>query len=296
MKSVSNDKISFYFDKASAPAEWIKSGEEITFHCQDCYCGQVLRDGFPFAQMDMARNNPVTGPVYVEGAEPGDVLRIKIKRLEIASSGSTCARKGAGIYDIEGSHCNRFLIEDGMVRFTEDISFPVRPMIGIVGTAPAGERVSTQPPGPHGGNMDIKDLGEGATLYLPVEVPGALLSTGDFHAVQGDGETVICALEMSGSATFEVTVLKGRKDIPTPFLVAEGKYITTAAAESLDACSREAARKMHRFLIGHTSLSDLQCGLLLSMQGNLRISQVVNPLQGCVMEFPVGLANETFEG
>ena len=153
----------------------------------------------------------------------------------------------------------------------------------------------TTVPGEHGGNLDIRDMNQGATLYLPVQVPGALLSMGDLHAVQGDGETVICALEMDGQVTVQVDVLRGREDIPTPFLVTPDRYMTTAADPSLDVCSVAAARKMQAFLQQHAGLTDAQSGLLLSLAGNLRISQVVNPSKGCIMELPRGLAHESFE-
>ena len=168
-------------------------------------------------------------------------------------------------------------------------------MIGVIGTAPSNEDIRTTVPAEHGGNLDIKDLGVGALLYLPVNIPGGLLSMGDLHAVQGDGETVICALEMSGEVTVKVDVLKNRKDIPTPFIVTQSHYITTAADPSLDNCSVAAAKKMHRFLQEHSVLTDAQSGMLLSLVGNLRISQVVNPSKGCIMEFPIGLAKEKFE-
>jgi len=100
---------------------------------------------------------------------------------------------------------------------------------------------------------------------------------------------------MSGTVTVKVDVLKKRQDIPTPFLVTKNHYLTTAAHPSLDVCSIEAARKMHRFLQNHSSLTDAQSGMLLSMSGNLRICQVVNPAKGCIMEFPIGLAGEHFE-
>jgi amidase len=100
---------------------------------------------------------------------------------------------------------------------------------------------------------------------------------------------------MSGEVTVKVDVLKNRKDIPTPFIVTQSHYITTAADPSLDNCSVAAAKKMHRFLQEHSVLTDAQSGMLLSLVGNLRISQVVNPSKGCIMEFPIGLAKEKFE-
>jgi amidase len=167
-------------------------------------------------------------------------------------------------------------------------------MIGVIGTAPLSGPESTQVPGRHGGNLDIRDIGVGALVYLPVDVRGALLSMGDIHAIQGDGETVICALEISASVVVKIDVLKKRNDIPLPFVIAHDMYITIADDPSLDICSLKASRAMHEFLIGHSSLNAAQCGMLLSLAGNLRISQVVNPRKGCIMEFPIGLAKESF--
>ena len=158
-------------------------------------------------------------------------------------------------------------------------------MIGVIGTCPATP-CDTQSPGPHGGNLDIRDLGIGSTIFLPVSVPGALLAIGDCHAVQGDGETAICAMEMSAKVIVKVDLIKGGTDIPTPFIETKDAIFTTHADRSLDAASVTAARKMHRYLIRRTGLTDAQASMLLSLVGNLRISQVVNPLKGCVMEFP----------
>lgn len=295
MICIEKDKIHFSFDSEIEPVAYAENGDIVKFCCQDCYCEQIVTDGYDFNNMDMKRNNPATGPLYIKGAEPGDVLRVEIKAIDLMDQGSMCARTGAGIYEIDGCHCRKFLIEDGMIKFDNEICIPIRPMVGVIGTAPEDSSVSTQTPGEHGGNLDINDIGVGALLYLPVNVQGALLSIGDIHAVQGDGETVICALEMSGEITVKVDILKGRSDIPTPFIIAQNNYITTAADVSLDKCSVVAAQKMHKFLQEHSSLTDAQSGLLLSLAGNLRISQIVNPDKGCIMEFPIGLAKEKFE-
>ena len=295
MQIIKRENVHFAFDPAPTPRAWGHSGDTVLFQGPDCYCGQLNEDGMDFSRMDMSRNNPATGPLYIEEAAPGDVLRVEILDIDIASEGAMCARDGAGIYQIEGCHCRRFPVEQGEIVFDKGVRLPVRPMIGVIGTAPAQGKVSATRPGEHGGNLDIRELNRGTTLYLPVNVPGALLSMGDLHALQGDGETVICALEMEGQVVVRVDVLKGRRDIPTPFLVTETHYITTAADPSLDVCSVEAARKMHRFLQDHSELDDAQAGLLLSLAGDLRISQVVNPAKGCMMTFPRGLAGEHFE-
>lgn len=295
MTTVENTNIHFEFNSQIEAKAFAKSGDVVQFKCQDCYCEQITQNGQLFSTLNMDNNNPVTGPLYIEEARPGDVLRIEIKEIDIQDQGSMCVRSGTGIYEIQGSHCRRFIIEDGMIAFDHDIKVPIKPMIGVIGTAPKEDVRSTALPGEHGGNLDIKDLGMGSIVYLPVEVSGGLLSMGDIHAVQGDGETVICALEMSGKITVKIDVMKNRTDIPTPFVISKEKYLTTAASPSLDEASVLAARKMHMFLQDHSSLTDAQSGMLLSLAGNLRISQVVNPHKGCIMEFPVGLAKETFE-
>lgn len=149
-----------------------------------------------------------------------------------------CVRLNCGVFDVAGCHCRRFPIRDNTIFFDHGIEIPVKMMIGVIGTCPA-ESCDTQSPGEHRGNLDINELGIGSTIYLPVSVPGARLAIGDCHAVQGDGETAICAMEVSAAVTVRATVLK-----------------------------------------------DAQASMLLSLVGNLRISQVVNPKKGCIMEFP----------
>ncbi|MBQ2326685.1 MAG: acetamidase/formamidase family protein [Clostridia bacterium] len=293
---VNRDSFHLAFDKDISPVARAHSGDTATFLCRDCYNGELSRDGMDFAEMDMSTNNPVTGPLYIEEAEAGDVLKVEILAIRPDDKGCMCARLGSGIYNIEGCHCRIFPIDREKMTFDFDgITIPMIPMIGVIGTAPAGAPIPTTTPDEHGGNLDIKDMNEGVTLYLPVNVPGALLSMGDLHGVQGDGETVICALEMNGEVDVRVTVLKGRSDIPTPFLVNKTHYMTTAADPSLDVCSVKAAHKMHGFLMEHAGLSDAQAGMLLSLKGNLRISQVVNPHKGCIMEFPKGILPIDFE-
>ena len=285
MKIIKKDQIRFAFDASFSPAEYAESGETLCFQTQDCYAEQIDYDKKDFALLDMNRNNPVTGPLYVNGAEPGDVLKVEIIELTPEDHGVMCVRLNKGVYEVEGCHCRRFPIKDGAVLFDESVQIPIRPMIGVIGTCPA-DACDTQAPGEHGGNLDIKDLGAGSTIYLPVSVPGALLSIGDCHAVQGDGETAICAIEVSASVTVKVTVLKNRNDIPTPFIENDHAVFTTFADESLDVAHVEAAQRMHRYLVDTTKWTDAQAAMILSLAGDLRISQVVNPKRGCVMELP----------
>ncbi len=285
MKTITREHIHFRFDPAFEPAETAEPGETVRFLTKDCYDGQIDRDGKDFAELDMTRNNPVTGPLFVKGAEPGDILKVDILSVVPEDHGVMCVRPGKGIYEVQGSCCRRFEIKDGLIRFDGGRNIPLRMMIGVIGTTPAEPR-DTQTPGEHGGNLDIKDLGAGCSVCLPVYVPGALLALGDCHAVQGDGETAICAMEAAAEVTVRVSVIRGETELPTPFIETEDHIYTTFGDESLDAASVAAAGKMHRYLMKKSGLSDAQAAMLLSLAGDLRISQVVNPKKGCVMQFP----------
>lgn len=286
------ENIRIFFDSKEEPAAYADAGETVVFYCMDCYGKRIIKDGMDYSKLLMPEGNPVTGPLYIRGAEPGDVLEIEVQDITVDSFGSMCVRDGIGAYEITGSHCRQFPIEDDSVIFDQNIQIRLRPMIGVIGTCPSGAPVSTEEPGEHGGNLDIQDLGIGSRIYLPVSVPGGLLSVGDLHGVQGDGETAICGLEVNGSVTLKVNLLKKPRFLPTPFLVTEHTCCTTAAAVSLDECSLAAARKMHRWLTEEFELTDAQAAMLLSLQGNLRISQIVNPLKGCVMELPLRLLHQ----
>ena len=268
----------------NTPAARAKSGDTVRFETLDCFGCQIQNESQLLGKLDWSNINPATGPLFIEGAQPGDVLKVEIQRIEIADYGVMCVKDGWGICTVEGSHCRRFPIRDGKILFDGGLELPVRPMIGVIGTAPATGTISTQTPGEHGGNMDICELGEGCTIYLPVAVSGALLSMGDLHGVQGDGESASCAMETSGRVTVRVTVQKDAMDLPTPMIETDRAYCTTAADASLDVCSVTAAQKMHRWLMSRWDMTDAQAAMLLSLQGNLRISQVVNPRKGCMME------------
>ena len=292
---VSNDKsrLHYEFSTATAPVVTANPGDTIIYECVDAYCNQIRDEHTLFSAVDRKLGNPATGPVYVNGAEIGDVLKVSIVKIVPAATAVMTARPDTGLYgELIPEYRSKIIpIRDNEAYFTEDIVIGLNPMIGVIGTAPKSPLPSTWP-GEHGGNLDCKDLTVGSSIYLPVNVEGALLSMGDLHGVQGDGETVICALEMDGEVTVTVEVLKQRTDIPTPFIVTPTHYLTLAAAKSLDEAGKAAAFKMHEFLLSHTNLCIQVVAMLLSLQGNLRIAQVVNPLVGCYMEFPRGLINE----
>jgi amidase len=187
-------------------------GDRITFETDDAAYAQMeqFRD---LAQVT-ATINPITGPVYVEGAEPGDVLAVTIHDIELAEQGWSISIPGAGaLADVMGPDffVRRVPVAGGRVQLTDTLDCPAAPMIGCIGVAPADRDGSTvMPTLSTGGNMDLTDAGPGATVYLPVQVPGALLSVGDLHAVMARGESSFVAIEIAGRATVSVDVLRGR--------------------------------------------------------------------------------------
>jgi amidase len=178
-----------------------------------------------------------------------------------------------------------FRIEDGEAIFNPRIRLPVAPMVGVLGVAPAGDPVPNGTPDAHGGNMDCTLIGPGCTVYLPVNAPGALLGMGDMHAVMGDGEIVVCGLEIPGEVTLTTRLLK-RDTLPTPFLENEALVAAVHSALTIDEATDGAIHRMARFLTEGVGLEINEAGMLMSLVGELKFCQVVDPLKTVRFEFP----------
>ena len=270
------------------PAARANSGDTILFETSDCFGGQIVKESDKMGTLDWSRINPATGPVYVEGAEPGDTLKVEILKISLAPQAATVEAPGEGITGIAASEeCTKILpIVDNCAVFNNKLALPVNAMIGVIGTAPTDESIATGTPSFHGGNMDCKRIGEGATLYLPVNVPGALLAMGDLHAVMGDGEVCVCGAEIAGEVTVRVSIIKGQP-LPLPFLVTAEHAMAIYSAEGLDAAAEGATLRMREFLISQAGLLPHEAGMLLSLTGDLRICQCVDPNKTCRMEVPL---------
>lgn len=290
MKISAKDHI-FALSSAHAPAAEAESGSVVTFETMDCFANGLSRPDQLFSSIDWNAINPATGPLAVRGALPGDVLKVEILDIRLADRGVMVTVPGFGALDREVTKETTKIvrIEDGEVVLTDRVRLPIAPMIGVIGVAPAGEPVVTGTPGDHGGNMDCKRIVKGAVLYLPVEAPGALLALGDLHAVMGDGEVVVCGVEIAGEVDVRVTVLKGAK-LPTPFLAEGGRLMTIASAETLDEAASEATRRMHRFLQERLGIETHEAGMLLSAAADLRVCQIVDPQKTARMELPAWIA------
>ena len=268
------------FCATNIPAISVSCGQTIAVETLDAYGEQLLPEGTTREEMDTSRGNLATGPIYVEGAEPGDTLTVKIESIETKSTAVVTCRKGAGFlgHMVEGSHVRRVPVRDKKIFYSDEIVIPIDPMIGVIGVAPAnGESINSYTPGKHGGNMDNKMIKAGATLYFPVAVPGALLALGDCHAIMGDGEVGISGAEISSTTTITVDVIKDRM-MEYPMLENDDTFSVIASKEDLDGAALRATELMLEFLEARTVHSRPDLVMLMSLIGSLEICQVVDPL------------------
>ncbi len=265
------------------PAAACSSGESVVFETQDCFDGSVSREGKRTCTDYM--HNPATGPLYVNGAEPGDTLKVEILSIALNSWGAMGTYFGEGAFSdmANGNTMHAYDLGAGSINVGGH-ALPLDPMVGVIGVAPAGEGVLTVTPGDHGGNMDCSRVRTGAALYFPVSCPGALLSMGDLHALMGDGEVFGYGLEAAGKVTVRVSVVKDYP-VPCPVIAEGGDVMAVASAPTLEQASNRAVRAMHG-LLARRGLSDTEAGLLLSLKCNLKICQIVNPLFTVRAELP----------
>ena len=230
--------------------------------------------------------HPMSGPIFVTGAEPGDTLEVRILAIEFLHNfGVNAFLPGGGTlpddFPYAGLKLFRWAPGATTVAFAPGITLPIAPFFGSIGVAPpplAG-RISSRPPGYHGGNLDNKDLVAGSTLYLPVHVPGALLSIGDGHAMQGHGEVTGTALETSLRGTFELRVIKGQR-LKWPRAETPTHYIAMGLNEDLDEATRLAVREMVDFLVVQKKMSRDDAYMLCSLATDFHVTQSVDATKG----------------
>jgi amidase len=288
---IAKDHLIYALSPDNPPIARVQDGETVTFHTCDCFEDQINRADQDFGELDWERINPATGPVYVEGAEPGDLLAVHIEHIELADRGVMTTGPNLGVLgdELTANVIRMIPIEAGNAIFSPDLSLPLRPMIGVIGTAPAAEAIACGTPGHHGGNMDCKRITAGACLILPVNVPGALLAMGDLHATMGDGEVAVCGVEIAGSVTVRLEVLKD-KTWPAPMIVNDDAVITIASELTLDDAATCSVKNMVRWLESECGMDTEEATFLLSAAGDLRVCQVVDPLKTCRFELPRWIA------
>lgn len=296
---VAREQFHLAWDHSIAPVARIASGEVVSFDLLDAAGGQLTAQSTveSVRALDFSRVDQVNGPIYVEGAEPGDTLQIDLLDLQPADWGWTALIPGFGLLADEFPEpaLNIWRLADGWAEFAPGVRIPLAPFCGEIGLAPAAAGAhSTIPPYRHGGNMDTKHLTAGATLYLPVEVPGALYSMGDGHAAQGDGEVCGTAIETPMRASVRLTARKDVRIDQPEFLTAgplaprvnTGQfYATDGIGPDLYEAARKAIRGMIAYLQREHGLSREQAYMLCSVVVDLKISEIVDAPNWVVSAF-----------
>lgn len=287
MLIVPRSKIFYAFSPDNPPVAHVKQGEPFLLETFDCFEGQIRRDEQLATSLDWGRVNPATGPVYIEVVKPGDVVRFDLLEVRVAGQAVVTAIPGAGMLGdvITQAETTVMPVEEDELVFRGKLRIPIRPMIGVIGVAPAEGSVPNGAPAGHGGNMDCKTIGQGASLYLTANVPGALFGCGDLHTAMGDGEIVVTGAETNGEVMVKAQAVP-LVGLPTPFLETEGHLATLASAMTLDEASDRAVHDMAKFLVDFAHIPLNEAGMLMSLVGELKICQAVDPQRTVRFEFP----------
>lgn len=278
-----------YWDNSVQPRVVIDEGDIVVFECLEA-SGQYSAESTlnDYLNVDRSQVHALNGSVYVNGAEPGDTLKVEILDMQHKGWGWTAFRPGFGLLadDFTEPYFHLWLLEDDKCHFgINDIVLPFEPMPGCVGVAPREPgRLNTIPPRENGGNVDVRDLTTGSTFWLPVLAEGALFSTGDCHANQGQGEICGTGIECPMTVTMKFSVIKQStiKELqyqrPSPMTKTDtvGHFGTTAHGPDLYANAQHATRQMIDWLVAEQNLTREQAYILCGAIVDLKISEIVD--------------------
>ena len=298
MKKVTRDQIVFMYDKGAQPVVWVKPGERILVETWDCSWG--ARTGAPMEKKsDLSEvrarvpGMPLTGPIFVEGAEKGDTLVVEIEEIRPTEMPGYVSLKPPGLMqglwgsslDLNQDRIVKIChVKEGKIHYN-GMTLPYRPMIGSIGTAPEFEVLRTGSPGRHGGNLDLPDVAPGSKVYLPVSVEGGYLFLGDAHAIQGDGEITGTGIEISMDVVLRISLLKGKR-INWPRVETATDIMAVGIAKPLEEAVRLAYRELILWLDEELDLNRWDSYILASLLGKIRVGQIVNPLYTVAALFP----------
>jgi acetamidase/formamidase len=277
------------WDRTLPPRLRIEPGDEVAFECADASGGQV-RPGMTtqeYLTIDRTRIHALTGPVWIEGAEPGDVLQVDVLATRHADWGWSSVVEGLGFLKerFREAYLFHWQLEGELTRSLSPAVVPVRPFLGVMGVARADDGAfRTRPPGPFGGNLDVRELCAASRLYLPVFNQGALFSCGDGHAAQGDGEVCINGIECPLDVTLRFSLHK-QQPLAGPIVEASEVAATDSSASAwvvvetgtdLADTARSATGRMIDLLVSRWGFTEIHAYILCSVALKLRLSQVVN--------------------
>lgn len=280
--TLTKDQTHNKFSNRIEPVLRVTSGAVIEAFTEDASDEQFSLNSTPESldSLDFEPIHPLTGPVYVEGAQPGDVLKVTLHKIELGDWGWNAIVPGFGFLadTIEARYLKLYDLSKHKeeVRFDEHITLKLNPFPGVMGVAPdTSELLSTIPPRANGGNMDDPSMTEGTIMYFPVFVEGGLFSIGDGHAVQGLGEVCGTAIEVPLRVVYQIEVIKNRS-IKEPQYETGDSYATTGFAPTIDEAAKKATLYMIEYLKTEKGLSEEDAYALCSLAGDLKIAEVVD--------------------
>lgn len=284
---LTTDKAIFSFDKDNVPAIKVDAPITMDVETKDCFSNQLRNPEDTMDTLDWDATNPATGPVYVNGAEPGDTLKVTINKISLDEKGTVCCIENEGTLGhlIKGSHTKIVNIRNNCAEYASEIKLPLRTMIGVIGVAPEGEPVNAGTPGHHGGNMDNTMVTEGASLYFPVAAEGALLALGDVHAVMGDGEIGVSGLEIPAEINITIELIKGKAP-EYPILENKDSFSVIVSKKTVDEAVQRATELMLEFLRERIDMTVPEIVMLMSLAGDVQICQIVDPEKTVRFVFP----------
>ena len=282
---LSKDHHTLSFSSDHKPALTINPGESVRVETWDCYMGQVKSESDTTDKIDHKLINGATGPIYVNGAQPGDTLSVSLLEINPTGNGAAMLTPGQGqLHEfITGARTRIMEVKEGLVYLTKEISFPMRPMVGVIGVAPQEGEIGTIPAGQHGGNLDNNLNRAGSTLHLPIWHPGGLLGLGDMHASMGDGEICGTGVEIGGEIVIRVDLLK-QQFSRWPVTETADSWITHGTAEDdITLAMKYACEEAAHILVQQWGFTYDDAFFFLSTTGDLGVAQAVHPCPGTVV-------------
>jgi acetamidase/formamidase len=276
----------YVFSPYPEPIASVDPGETVAVYTEDAFEGRITGEDDLPSKVLGSYLNPQTGPIYVNGAEPGDTLAVTIDTIEPTRDwavsafvpyfgGLTATGATRMLHDPLPERLYFYELRDGVFRHGDRLAVPWRPFLGTIGTAPELEAVSALTPHSHGGNMDCRDTCPGNTVYLPVRVPGALFFTGDAHGNQGDGELCGVAMEISARSVFTFQLIKGQA-ISWPRIESPAKLMVVGSARPMEDAARIAYAELVEWLAADHSYERLDAYQLLTQLGELYVGNMVD--------------------
>ena len=293
MKRLTRNHSIFAMDKQNHPVLYVDSGERFVVETEDCFSHQIVEsDDVLNDNFDYSRVNPATGPIFVNGCQPGNTLKVTIHKIEVESQGVVEVYPGWGPLGnkVEKAETKIVSISEGGAKFSKYL-LPLHPMIGVIGVAPVGEAVLCGSPGPHGGNLDTVNIAEGAEIYLPVFVSGAKLALGDVHAIMGDGEICGTGVEIRAEVEMKLEICENWQ-ISNPVVKTKESYFFLGSAKTVEEAIQIAAEESVKFIQKRNNISWTEAYMMASIATDLLFSQVVNPLKTVRIRIPRKIIDE----